>query len=240
MNLKMIKVRGNLKYQDYANPVKMNFLINMKKYYLFKDSKNKTRIPNNAIVELIEWNKNRNVLIKYHGETIKSMGYHLRKLKFKEVKQEIIDKLSYKSRSLSPTDLKERLLKYGFIRICLGCGIELTGRKQSWCSSDCSSEFTNKYIWNILRERMLKLANHKCQSGSCKKEMLLEVHHIHPIALGGNPFDEENLTVVCPDCHLDAHAELGITMKDYRDKEYYENYAKERRIKTLDKFGVII
>lgn len=235
----MKKVRGNLKYQDYANPVKMNFLINMKKYYLFKDIKNKTIIPNNAIVELIEWNKNRNVLIRYKGVLIKSMGYHLRKLKFQDAKEETINKLSYKSRSISPTDLKERLKELGFIKICLGCGIQLTGRNQSWCNGDCSHNFYSKYIWSNLRSRLLKESKHKCQTcntKSCDGTFPLEVHHIHPIALGGNPFDEENLIVVCPVCHLDAHTELGITRKDYRDKEYYANYVKERSIRTLDYF----
>jgi len=217
----------------------MDFSISMIKVYLFKDVKNKTRIPHNTLVELVLWSRNRNVLIKYRGETIKSMGYHLRKPTFKEVKAEIIEHLSYKTRNISPTDLKIQLNIYGFVNICLGCGVELTGRKTSWCGSDCSSEFTNKYMWNLLREKLLKKANHKCQScnkGSSEGVYLHEVHHIHPIALGGNPFDEENLIVLCPDCHLDAHGELGVTMKDYRDKEYYINYAKERSIKTLDKF----
>lgn len=211
----------------------------MNKYYLFKDVKNKTRIPHNSTVELIKWARNRNVLLKYNGETIKSMGYHLRKLKFNEVKEEIISKLSYKNRNISPSDLKIQLKEKGFFKLCIGCGEKLTGRNTSWCNGNCSYEFYSRYIWSNLRSKLIKKERYICQScktKSCDGAFPLEVHHIFPIALGGNPFDEENLIVVCPDCHLDAHFELGITMKDYRDKEYYLNYVKENKIKTLDKF----
>ena len=94
-------------------------------------------------------------------------------------------------------------------------------------------------MWSNLRSKLIENSGYTCQScntKSCNGAFPLEVHHIYPIALGGNPFDEDNLIVVCPDCHLDAHTELGITKKDYRDKEFYMNYVKKNRIKTLDKF----
>lgn len=154
---------------------------------------------------------------------------------FSEVKKEIISKLSYRNRNVFPTDLKYQLERKGFVKVCLGCGEKLTGRKESWCGGNCANEHYNKYFWSNIREKLIRKYN-KCQA--CSSGSFLEVHHIHPIALGGDPFEEENLIVLCPDCHLDAHSGLGASIKDYRDKLYYENYVKTNHIRSLDKFGL--
>lgn len=159
-------------------------------------------------------------------------------MNFLEAKKEIMLKLTYRHRSVSPTDLKNYLEKKGFTKVCLGCGEKLTGRNRSWCRGNCSYEFYSKYIWSNLRAKLLRKVGYKCQACS-KNEITLEVHHIHPIALGGDPFEEENLIVLCFDCHLDAHSKLEATIKDFREKKYYEDYVKRNRIKTLDNFGVL-
>lgn len=155
---------------------------------------------------------------------------------FFQIKEEVISKLSYRNRNISPLILKDQLKKEGFVKVCLGCGEKLTGRNTSWCNGNCSCEFYSKYIWTNLRAKLIRKYS-KCQACS-NGSFLLEVHHIHPIALGGDPFGEENLIVLCPDCHLDAHSELGATIKDFRDKSFYEHYVKINNIKILDKFGV--
>ena len=62
--------------------------------------------------------------------------------------------------------------------------------------------------WRKLRAQILIRDGWTCQGG-CKAKGITsaatQVHHIEPIREGGAPFDPDNLTLLCRDCHRQAH-----------------------------------
>ncbi|MFC1573371.1 HNH endonuclease, partial [Candidatus Eisenbacteria bacterium] len=55
------------------------------------------------------------------------------------------------------------------------------------------------------RNRVLARDQHRCQTPGCKRSRFLEVHHIHPMALGGSN-RPENLITLCSGCHRLRHS----------------------------------
>lgn len=51
--------------------------------------------------------------------------------------------------------------------------------------------------------RILLLSKHNCCE-KCGSTIGLEIHHKKPLSLGGNTV-EENLIVLCANCHIEAH-----------------------------------
>ena len=108
------------------------------------------------------------------------------------------------------------------LRICLNCGNPLNPKQHKFCSNKCQNEFQHKeYIekWKSgkmdgtigeygiskhIRRYMLEKANHKCEKCGWSQinpvtgNTPLEIHHIDGDYTNNT---EENLEVLCPNCH---------------------------------------
>lgn len=63
-----------------------------------------------------------------------------------------------------------------------------------------------------IKKRILKKQKiAHCEYCGNKTKEILQIHHIEPIAMGGNN-DLDNLIILCPNCHKSVHA--GIIKKD--------------------------
>ena len=56
--------------------------------------------------------------------------------------------------------------------------------------------------WAPLRQAALERDGWRCRE--CSRAGALEVHHAHPVHLGGHTPD--NLISLCPDCHIRMHS----------------------------------
>jgi len=106
-------------------------------------------------------------------------------------------------------------------RRCRACGQEFrTWRKyQRYCSSECGQRYRQKYrdatSVPLLKEYFVEKYDFRCQQCAGRFDFShLHVHHIKPIALGGESC-EENITVLCRTCHAKQHNNL---MADYVSK----------------------
>ena len=59
--------------------------------------------------------------------------------------------------------------------------------------------------WKEKRKEFLELANYQCQE--CGKTKTLEVHHLNYSNVGDE--SDEDVEVLCADCHEDKHLEDG-------------------------------
>ena len=133
------------------------------------------------------------------------------------------------------------------MKYCLNCGAELTSQQKSnrYCSSQCYSDFQyKKYIqdWkagrkngtkgkyqvsNYVKRYLLEKNNHQCSScgwgeiNVFTKNIPLEIEHID-----GNYRNnaEENLTILCPNCHSLTSTYKGANKGKGREdrKKYYK------------------
>jgi len=91
-------------------------------------------------------------------------------------------------------------------------------RSGDYCSPECKSKnerresyqktryFYNRTKWMNRREEIKSRDNNMCQW--CDEDgtnMALQVHHLHPIELGGAKYDSSNLVTLCNRCHRLAH-----------------------------------
>lgn len=115
---------------------------------------------------------------------------------------------------------RQRLLK-NEKRYCLNCGAEINKRNK-YCSIDCKTQYEEQQLitkWksgndngccvdgsikNFVRNYLLRKNDYKCEECGFDKinqytnNSILQIHHID-----GNAFNnkEENLKVLCPNCH---------------------------------------
>lgn len=128
---------------------------------------------------------------------------------------------------------------------CLNCGKELTKGQTKFCSNQCSSDFEHKkYIdaWkngenngtkgsnqlsNHVRTYLLEKANYKCERcgwgeiNPYTNKIPLEIHHID----GNHEHNtEDNLQVLCPNCHsLTENFKSRGNGRANRKKDYLTN-----------------
>ena len=57
--------------------------------------------------------------------------------------------------------------------------------------------------WSRVRLAVLNRDDYQCQR--CGGVVDLEVHHVIPVAQGGEPYGLDNLLTVCAECHLSKH-----------------------------------
>ncbi len=113
---------------------------------------------------------------------------------------------------------------------CRWCGKELSGRRTSFCSEQCSRLFNNMTVWNRGRDsyslRILYRDNFTCQDcgefNAFKNEHgiyipidngNLNVHHIKFVCNGGGD-EPENLVTLCKSCHKKRHKKKGANEND--------------------------
>ncbi|MFX0172749.1 MAG: HNH endonuclease [Candidatus Hodarchaeota archaeon] len=125
-------------------------------------------------------------------------------------------------------------------------------RRTSFCCKEHSELYVNHFDWQGgLRSYIMKRDNYSCvkcgykesdysyiwkldykeRKSLMKKKFpnvrylipILEVDHIIPIAMGGDPFDRENLQTLCEVCHKEK------TKEDLRKIAYVNSICRELR-----------
>lgn len=64
------------------------------------------------------------------------------------------------------------------------------------------NEFFITHTWSIVRQTILRRDKFRCSI--CQKrrpKALLDVDHIMPVRTGVDPYDQDNLRVLCKICH---------------------------------------
>lgn len=141
---------------------------------------------------------------------------------------------------------------------CLNCGTELTKSQKKYCSNKCQFELINReYIkrWKLglesgvkgkdqisitIRNYMLDKYNHKCSNcgwgeiNPFTKKPPLEIEHID-----GNYKNnkEENLTVLCPNCHSLTSTYKALNIGRGR-RARYNNQPLKNKTKPIKHFCI--
>nr|WP_110973535.1 HNH endonuclease signature motif containing protein [Pseudomonas huaxiensis] len=77
-------------------------------------------------------------------------------------------------------------------------------REAIWKAAAADSELSKNFP-EISLDNMRKGKAPYASSGQVGKHLTLELHHIHPIAKGGAVYDLDNLAIMTPRAHQDAH-----------------------------------
>ena len=96
------------------------------------------------------------------------------------------------------------------MKVCLWCPKELPKKRRKYCSDECAHQFfINKIAplwWSNARKVALERTNNKCEK--CGASEKIEVHHKEHLIgnYHNNPLNrQENLQVLCRDCHEKVH-----------------------------------
>ena len=57
--------------------------------------------------------------------------------------------------------------------------------------------------WERIRRAAFERDGFRCRA--CGRPGRLEAHHVKPLQKGGDPFDLDNISTRCRDCHIDLH-----------------------------------
>ena len=141
---------------------------------------------------------------------------------FMTIRDKCIDalvKMGY-TRYTNLTALKELLKEEGYMDVCLWCGKKLKGRDTMICSEECWQQFYTHFYQIGVKERLVKERGWHCEN--CKVECdsfsNIELHHKIPLFDGGASWDDDNLILLCPACHLQAHKDYRLEKKLQRLK----------------------
>ncbi len=135
-------------------------------------------------------------------------------------------------------------------KYCLNCGKLLTKGQTKYCSNSCQKDYEYKQrvqkwknnqlngvtgtgISSFVRRYMLEKTNYSCQLCGWNKinpfsgKSPLEIHHID-----GNYTNnkEENLQVLCPNCHSLTNNYKGMNQDSVRDRT---NYLGRKKIENF-------
>lgn len=126
---------------------------------------------------------------------------------------------------------------------CLNCGISLN-RNKKFCSNSCQKDYEYKnYIKNwkagketgirgsyqtsmYIKTYLLKKYNNKCSKcgwgmmNPYTKKIPLEIEHIDGNYLNNN---EENLLILCPNCHSLTSTYKGANKNGRKSRKKYSN-----------------
>jgi|GEM_PF-6521888 len=82
----------------------------------------------------------------------------------------------------------------------------LLGGDGTWSSDRRSAKRRRGHQWRLTRAAYLKTVGPTCEG--CSGAPITEVHHLHPVAGGGEPYSFDNLMAVCKPCHDLMHEQL--------------------------------
>ncbi|MBI4145998.1 HNH endonuclease [Candidatus Woesearchaeota archaeon] len=98
--------------------------------------------------------------------------------------------------------------------ICRNCETPVAEKRRHYCSSACMNEFMRNHTWSWVREDVLRRDGYRCSICEARKpKSKLDVDHIIPVRKGIDPYDKNNLRLLCKECHkaktaLDREAKL--------------------------------
>ena len=161
-----------------------------------------------------------------------------------------------KKRKINPKEHFNKGIKQ-VMRLCINCGEEIKkcGTTQKFCSLKCQQEyqykqkvnewlnepeiFDSEHMYPFIRKYMLNKTNNKCEKcgwgeiNPYTNTIPLEIHHIDGNCTNNK---EENLQVLCPNCHALTET-FGAKNKDskrYKLKNYKKILSNERLIKYIE------
>lgn len=138
---------------------------------------------------------------------------------------------------------------------CLNCGKELIRNQSKYCSNNCQREYQNKQkilewkngtfdgmsgkygLSKIIRDYLLKKANYSCELCGWNKinpitgKSPLEIHHIDGDYTNNK---EENLQVLCPNCHSLTPTYKALNKNGREDRQEYTNRKKKQQNYCID------
>lgn len=109
--------------------------------------------------------------------------------------------------------------------VCLNCGNKLSGRQKKYCCDKCFQEFYDNHHWQSFRRMIFKKRKNTCEI--CNKKIeefyrdygILEIHHKCQIKNGGELCDENNVLLVCKDCHKKLHKKRKDLLAFWENKK---------------------
>lgn len=137
---------------------------------------------------------------------------------------------------------------------CLNCGKELVEFQHKYCSVECHTEhirrvkleewknnpekYSSDNLREFIRDYLLEKVNYKCEKcgwgeiNEFTNKTPLEIHHINGDCTDNR---ENNLKVLCPNCHslTETFGSKNKESKRYKLKEYKTNLSKNRLINYI-------
>ena len=195
----------------------------------------------------IDWSKEKENIISLitDNESYESIGriYDVTGNYIKKVAKKLGIPLTQR-RAINPNETFNKGVKRTINNFCLNCGKRLDKRyKQKFCSNQCQSDFQYKvYIeqWqngNVsgmsgqnsisqhIKKYLFKKYHNKCQlcgwgeKNPTTGKIPLEVHHIDGDYTNNT---EENLQLLCPNCHSLTETYKNANKKGRKGREKYK------------------
>ena len=163
------------------------------------------------------------------------------KQRTKDVYEKVSNTLKEKF-SNNPKPKKEKPRKEKKLLICQWCGKPITSLyAKKFCSNKCDAEFRthqrleqwlsgnypinpNTSVPDFVRKYLYERSNYKCEKcgfegyNPITGNSILQIHHINGDASNNN---ENNLQVLCPNCHAMTDSYMALNKgKSTRDKRY--------------------
>jgi 5-methylcytosine-specific restriction endonuclease McrA len=87
-----------------------------------------------------------------------------------------------------------------------GCGVELTGRKKRWATSDCATRCYEEFSIIKGNTSAIRKALFSYDYGYCREcgvyDSKWQADHITPVKNGGGGCNIFNFQTLCPHCHV--------------------------------------
>lgn len=136
-----------------------------------------------------------------HGMELKAMRMY-RKKTLKEMSEETGYSIQELKEIENDKDCRVSPSLAGMYMIHLSCDMNLVYQFRSVIDGQATSIKESRTIGSKLKKAVRNKCDNKCSV--CQSTENLNIHHIKPYAKGGlNELD--NLTLLCDECHADAH-----------------------------------
>ena len=104
--------------------------------------------------------------------------------------------------------------------LCRQCLEPITPGRRNYCSKECMNRFNNDHHWYRIRKFILARDKYTCSICRVRTyKRNLDVDHIIPVRMGIDPFDKNNLRLLCKECHKRKTALEGdLSLSDTHEK----------------------